>query len=147
MARGIRTTITVSENSKLVRMGLQNLDAEIPKIGRRQIYEQAELIIKRMQSYPEKRPRQKYVRTFLFRRSWELERIDTGYRISNAATQKGITYPKFVVGSILGGGQAWMHAGRWQTFKEVTEAGVGALPAKVEEQIRIAGRKTNVEVL
>jgi len=57
------TQITIKSNVGLVRQGLQDLEAEVPKIGRRRVYDAINRITRTMEGYPRERPRQKYVRT------------------------------------------------------------------------------------
>lgn len=65
--------------------------------------------------YPPMRPNQKYVRTGQLANRWATKkRGPSRWAIVNNATGKrGQQYPTYVVGDATGGGQAWMHRGRW----------------------------------
>ena len=58
--------------------------------------------------YPPERPGQKYKRTMKLQRSWRATPVPDGARIENISG-----YASYVVGDHDGGGQAWMHLGRW----------------------------------
>lgn len=68
----------------------------------------------RRQPYPPTRPNQRYRRTGLLGRSWEAGSEGDLLVIRN--TRPGAT---FVVGDGQGGGQAWMHLGRWWTAESI----------------------------
>jgi hypothetical protein len=158
MPSGVRLSVQV--RGTVVRKGLQDLtDAEAPKIGRQQIRTVMERIKRRMQVYPEERPGQSiavphstlgtvirsvgYRRTGLLGASWAIE--DTpdrnGYRIMNTAARRGRAYALYVVGSAYGTGQAWMHRGRWQVLRTVTEEEVARLPQTIAENVSMVARR------
>lgn len=145
---------------ELVRQGLQDLNAEIPKIGRRGIRTVMERIKRRMQVYPPERPGQsrtgshpvlgttyiavRYRRTGRLGRSWVIERNgNTGYILKNDARSPryGRRYTKYVVGDAYGQSQAWMHKGRWQVTRDVVEEEVAKLPAPIEQEITMVARR------
>lgn len=145
---------------ELVRQGMQDLNSEVPKIGRRGIRTVMDRIKRRMQAYPPERPGQSrkishpilgtaFVaikgRTGRLGRSWVIERVgDTGYMIKNDARNKyGRRYGKWVVGDAYGTSQAWMHQGRWQVFRDVTEEELAKLPHDVEQEITMVARRNN----
>ena len=64
--------------------------------------------------YPPERQGQTYVRTGLLRRSWRSTPTNDGARITN--DRPGAV---FVIGDWMGGGQAWMHVGRWWTAEAI----------------------------
>lgn len=150
-------------NARLVRQGAQNLDAEIPQVGRRQIRTSLNRIIRIMQAYPPERPGQyrtgshpilgttyiavRYKRTGRLGRSWVIERKgDNGYVIKNDArspkTRK--RYAQYVVGNAYGAGQAWMHKGRWDVFRDVVDDEMQTLPAPINREIEMVARRNNV---
>ena len=134
--------LTIKSNVGLVRQGLQDLSAEIPKIGRRRIYDAMNRITREMEGYPGERPNQRYVRTGNLGASWRVDRLDDGYRISNFARgPKGRLYTRYVVGDAYGLGQAWMHRGRWQLFRDVADAEIEKLPAEVVKEIDMVARR------
>ena len=133
----IRLSIAVGPGARLVRQGLQNLRAEVPKIGRQRIYETAERIMRKMQKYPPMRQGQRYTRTFRFRDSWKIRRLDNGSALTNSAP-----YAMYVVGNAYGQGQAWMHAGCWQSFRDVADAETEKLPKTIRESISMVARRS-----
>lgn len=138
--------LSIRIDGELVRKGLQDLSAEIPKVGRQQIRFTTERIVRRMQAYPGERPGQKYVRTGRLFRSWKIDSDGkTRYTIENTAARKGRKYGHYVVGDAYGTGQAWMHRGRWQLFRNVVDQEVAKLPEDVKEQILMAARRKGFE--
>lgn len=137
----IRLTIGISKNAKIVRQGLQNLRAEVPKIGRQRMFEAMQRIVVRMQKYPPERPGQKYRRTFRFRAGWRINSIpdspaQTGWQVTNV-----VPYAKYPVGNAYGEGQAWMHVGRWNLFRDVAEAEIGKLPKTIQNEVVMVARR------
>jgi hypothetical protein len=58
------------------------------------------------------RPRQKYTRTGRYGRGFHI--IKTGYKTKRAYSLiNAVPYGPYVGGNAYGGGQAWMHRGRW----------------------------------
>jgi hypothetical protein len=124
-------------NAELVAMGFQNLNAEIPQIGRLPIYRTAQEIIRRLKEYPSRVST--YIRTYVFRSGWSIDRYDLGYRISNR-----VPYGHYVVGNAFGAGQAWMHQGTWQTFRDVADEEADKLPEAVRDELTLAIRRNNL---
>lgn len=138
--------LSIRVNGELVRKGLQDLGAEIPKIGRQQIRFTSERIVRRMQAYPSERPGQKYRRTGRLFRSWKIDKSEDRYTIENTARGKrGRNYSHYVVGDAYGTGQAWMHRGRWVLFRNVVDAELQKLPEDVQEKILMAARREGFE--
>ena len=133
--------ITIESNVGLVRQGLEDLQGEIPKIGRRRMYDAMVRITSKMKKYPPERPNQRYVRTFKFRNSWSVNRTDAGYVIKNSASRKGREYGHWVVGNAYGTTQAWMHQGRWQLFRDVVDDEIDKLPKEVADKIDLVARR------
>jgi len=131
----MQITIQV-KNAELVKRGLANIRAEIPKISERTIKKAADAIVKQMRVYPPERTGQRYVRTFKLRDSWRVKPVSKGFTVAS-----GVSYGRYVVGTptgaIGGGGQAWMHVGRWLLFRDVAEYETSLLPPMVEEHIRL----------
>lgn len=121
--------------AKLVAMGFQNLADEIPKVGRKPIYNVALEVVRRMKEYPSRVST--YIRSYLFRAGWSIEKYDLGYRILN-----WVPYGHFVVGNAFGVGQAWMHVGVWRPFREVTEEEANKLPEAVRDELTLAIRRS-----
>lgn len=124
-------------NAELVSMGFQNLQAEIPQIGRLQIYRTAQAIVRRLKVYPSRITA--YIRTYVFRAGWNIDRYDLGYRISNR-----VPYGHYVVGDAFGAGQAWMHQGAWETFRNIADEEAEKLPEAIQDELTLAIRRNNL---
>ena len=151
--------LSVQVRGELVRKGLQNLEAQVPQIGRQQIRTVMDRIKRRMQEYPPEPAGQsiasqhpvlgkiyrtakgRYQRTGLLGASWSIDSTDNGYMISNSASRKGRFYAKYVVGNAYGLAQAWMHVGRWQLLRDVTDQEVANLPKEINQQIAMVARR------
>lgn len=134
-------SMSVSPPAELVRKGLEDLGAEIPKIGRLQIYQANQAVVRRMKEYPPERPGQTYVRTYTLGGGWMItpNSSGTGYSVSN-----NTPYTKYVVGNAYGLEQAWMHAGRWQLLRDVAEDEVSKLPEPIINEIKMAARRVGL---
>lgn len=133
--------LSVRFRGEVVRQGLENLSVEIPRIGRRRLRTIMNRVVRRMQAYPAERPGQLYRRTGNFFSHWKIEEITTGYAIENTAHRKGNYYGQYVVGDAYGTGQAWMHAGRWELLRDVTEEELDALPEQIEDDVVLVARR------
>jgi hypothetical protein len=123
-------------NADIVRKGLQDLSAEIPKIGRLQIYQTEQAIVRRMKEYPPPPPASTYIRTGTLGAGWMITSNTNGYTISN-----NTPYTKYVVGNAYGLEQAWMHQGRWQLLRDVQDEEVAKLPPAIESEISTVARR------
>ena len=140
------TQLSISTpNAKLVRMGLQNLSAEIPKIGKNQIYKTMTKVITIIKVYPPQPAGSKYKRTFRLQKSWTVEANgEMGYTIkSNAVTPRGRLYTKYVVGTAYGTEQAGQNA-HWKLLRDVMDKEVEKLPKAISEEIRLVARRNNL---
>lgn len=136
--------IKISKNAKLVRDGLKNLDADIPKVSRLELYNTMLKIQKELQKYPPPPPKSKYIRTFKLRAGWTVltkgkSPTRLGYSISNK-----VKYATLVMGDEFRNGQAWMHKGRWPLFKDVVEKMIDKLPTELNRNINLAARAKNI---
>jgi len=124
----------------LVRMGLQDLAAEIPQIGRLQIYRTEQAIVKRVK-YPPPPELPSYQRTYRLYRGWTITPRSNGYTISNT-----VPYTKYVVGNAYGLEQAWMHAlpGRWPLLRDVSDEEVAKLPKEIDDNISQVARRNGL---
>ena len=59
-------------------------------------------------------PLPSYRRTGRLARSWRVEREGAGYRVGSDAP-----YARFVRGHPSGGGQVWLHVGRWRPLSDI----------------------------
>lgn len=136
-------SITV-KNGELVRKGLQDLAAEIPKIGKLQIYRTGQAIVRKMKEYPTERRGQLYIRTGRLGAGWTLTANSNGYTIRNHTP-----YTKYVVGNAYGLEQAWMHVStdqgkRWNVMRDVQEDEVNKLPPEIEKEIITVARRVGL---
>ncbi|HBU28385.1 MAG TPA: hypothetical protein DEB56_00725 [Thiobacillus sp.] len=133
--------LTIKSNADLVRQGLQDLSSQPVKIGRRKIFDAMNRITREMEGYPGERPGQRYIRTGNLGASWQVRRLEDGYQIYNNASHKGRRYARYVVGDAYGQGQAWMHSGRWQLFRDVVEDEIDKLPEEVANELDLVARR------
>jgi hypothetical protein len=141
---GIPIRMAVEVRGEVVRMGLQDLSAEIPKVGRRQIRVVLNRIVSRMRANEPPEPSSyKGRRTGLLNASWGINEAPdgTGYILSNDATKRGNTYPRYVVGNGEGVGQAWMHRGRWPLLRNVVDEELTMLTQEVLENLSVTERR------
>ena len=125
--------IATVENGKIVRRGLQDLQAEIPKVSRLSIYNALRRVLKRMRKEPGRLA--SYSRTGTMRAGWPYRPIRLG---SNAYTlYNDVAYTMYVVGDSEGLGQAWFHVGRWENFREAVEEELAKLPEEAERAIEL----------
>lgn len=136
--------LSIKFDGEVVRKGLEDLKAQLPKISRQRIRTVMNRIVRRMQQYPSERPKQKYRRTGNFFYHWKIEEIDRGYSVENTAQKRGKTYGQYVVGDAYGSRQAWMHAGRWPVFRDVVDEEMEKLPEEIEDDIQMVARRNNI---
>lgn len=139
--------LTVNDDSELVRQGLQDLAAEIPKVGRLGVFRTAQRIAKRLRIYPPERPDQTYVRTNTLKNSVEIIPLGNGYNISvDPVSPKGVAYGEYVLGDADGNNQAWMHVGVWSPFANVALEEIYEMPDDVVEQLKLTGEEVGLKV-
>lgn len=139
------TQLSISfNNAELVRKGLQDLSAEVPKIGKLQIYRTEQTVVRRMKEYwtmnvPPELP--SYQRTGGLAEGYFISPTTNGYKITN-----NTPYTKHVVGNAYGLEQAWMHArpGRHKTLRDVQEEELEKLPPEIEQEITMVARRVGL---
>lgn len=135
-------TFHLETNAELTRQGLEDLAADLPKIGRLSLYRTAQGIYKRAGFYPGELPGQTYKRTRTLYQSRRIDRTDKGYVISiNPVDKRGRSYGSYVLGLPQGGGQAAYHQGRWIPIAIITEEELQKLPPEVIKSLREAAAK------
>ena len=121
----------------VVRQGLQDLSAEIPQIGRLQIYRTMQAIVRTMKVYPPPPATSTYVRTGTLGAGWTITpSASNGYTVRNDTA-----YTRYVVGNAYGLEQAWMHQGRWNLLRDVAEEEIEKLPPEIENNIVTVSRR------
>jgi len=139
------TQLSISlKGADLVRKGLQDLSAEIPKIGKLQIYRTEQTVVRRMKEYwtmnvPPELP--SYQRTGELAGGYVIIPTSSGYMIRNS-----VGHTVFVVGNAYGLEQAWMHAkpGRHKLLRDVNEEEVEKLPPEIEKEISMVARRVGL---
>ena len=132
--------LSVSLNgADIVRRGLEDLSREVPRVGREQIYRTMQGIVRRMKEYPPPPPFSSYTRTGTLGGGWHITPNGNGYTVSN-----GTPYTAYVVGNAYGLEQAWMHQGRWQLVRDVTEDEVSKLPEAIINEISLVARRVGL---
>ena len=149
----VQLTVKVDKSAELVRKGLQDLGAEVPKIGKQTIYSRLE-IAKRELNKPAKKitypvnwdsEKQKiayfasggfgkgipYISTGKSR-NWVLEALDRGWKLINK-----FAAAVYLFGDNLGNRQSNIHAGRRPIFRDVVEKQVSRLPKTIQENITV----------
>jgi len=146
------------DGAEIVRKGLENLAAEIPKVSRRRIYNTMLKIRTRMRTpgkavnYPVRwasdRQRRAFfatngfgrgiptARTDRYRMGWEISPVAEGYMLKNS-----VPYSKHVGGTAYATEQSPIHEGRWRVFRDEFDAEVKTLPAELEKDIKVAARR------
>lgn len=143
--------------AELVRQGLEDMTAEIPRIGRKRIYgamRRAQGILKTVKSRPRypiqwdsERQKRAFFATDGFGRGiptrrtgaslrWEITNTGTGYMLSVAADWAGYLY-----GHYDGGGQSRIFEGTYPLFRDVVENQITNLPPEIEQDITYYGRQ------
>lgn len=126
-------------NAEIVRRGLEDLNREIPRIGRLQIYQTSKAIVRTTKNYPPPPATSTYIRTFTLGGGWQIVSRNDGYTIQNDTP-----YTKHVVGNAYGLEQAWMHQGRWQLLRDVAEEEVSKLPPAIDNEISMVARRSGL---
>jgi hypothetical protein len=146
-----------TKGAELVRKGLADLGAEIPKIARKDIYDALMRVRSRLASpaprptYPinwdsPKQQRAYFAtdgfgrgiptkRTGRYQKAWAVVRLAAGYRIENPIPAAG-----YIGGDYSGQGQSQIHAGRWPLFMVEIENEIMELPPAIESHISYYAR-------
>lgn len=156
------TQLSVQVDGQLVRNGLQNLDAEIPKVSRLAIYRTSQRIQQRMKkigakpSYPIRWASVKQLKAFFasdgfrhgipYRRTgkypsgWKvIQKGTTGYTVMNDSESA-----QWIAGNAYGQRQSSIHAGRWPVFRDEADAEIKNLPAEIEREIVMVARRNGL---
>jgi len=155
-------TFSVRVRGDLVAKSLQELDAEIPKIGRQQIYNTVRKIKAAMRkpgkkpTYPIKWDSDKQRRAFFatggfgrgiptrrtgqYAAGWEIEKIESGYKVHNK-----FAGAKHIGGDAYGLSQSSIHKGRWAVLRDETDKAIETLPAEVGANIVTVARRKGLQ--
>ena len=155
--------LTIKIRGEVVRQGLQDLSAELPKIGRRQIRDMMNRVVRKMQEYPPEpahRTRSanhsvlgliytKTGRTGRYYKSWKIEQVTNGYKLSNTAENRGFNYAIKVGGDAYGQRQGTWNGGSmkaygWKLTRDVMDEEVEKMPDAVEKEIVMVARRVGL---
>lgn len=155
--------LTLKIKGELVRQGLQDLSAELPKIGKRQLRDMLNRVVRKMQVYPPEPSHRtatsnhsilgliytKTGRTGTYFRSWKIEQVAQGYKLSNTASRRGHEYAVYVGGDAYGQRQREWNGGSmkgygWRNTREETDKEVEKLPAEIEKEITMVARRVKL---
>ena len=154
--------LSIQVHGELVRNGLQNLDAEIPKVSRLAIYRTSQRIQQRMKkagakpSHPipwvsDKQRKAFYAsegfgggiphrRSGRYTEAWKIiQKGNTGYTVLNDSPGA-----KFIGGNAYGLEQSPIHAGRWPLFRDEAEAEINNLPQEIANEISMVARRNGL---
>lgn len=155
------TKLSIKVRGELVRMGLQDLSVELPRVGRRQIRTMLNRVQKRLSvpgkppTYPIKWDSAKQRKAFFatdgfgrgiptkrtgeYAAGWKIEPITNGYALTNETE-----YSKFVGGDAFGVVHSGIHKDRWQVYRDVVDEEVQTLPDEIEREIVMVARRNNL---
>jgi hypothetical protein len=150
--------LKVQTNAKMVRKGLEDLRAEIPKVGRARMYDALFRAMQRLKKpgkkpkYPipwdsirqmkkviamlRKRNNLPYKRTGAYQRAYRIRRLQAGHELSNPAPSA-----KYVGGTGRGERRSRIHAGRWPLMRDEVDKELLKLPSAVVQHIKIVARQ------
>jgi len=122
---------------KVVRKGLENLRATIPKVSRQRLWEAVQWIKKKLsytQTKPPRRPKQTYIRTFTMLKGYRIGKTAAGgyYFMSTAP------YTVYVIGGADGTGQTRIFVDRWPNMRETVEWVIARSVKAIQRGIRLA---------
>jgi hypothetical protein len=133
--------------AELVRQGLKDLRAEVPKIGAQDLYDALKRARAKVIKYPPPPPGSRYRRTGTYGRAWTVRRNPTGrrqfagYTLIGHAVQRVREYTKYVGGDAYGLQQAMIHEGRWVLARDAIEAEMKKLPRITQDHIDTVARR------
>ena len=156
------TQLSIKVKGELVRKGLQDFSAEVPKVGRRQIYNTLIRIQRRMSksgkrpTYPIKWDSDKQrkaffasdgfgrgipsVRTFKYEDAWKVTPSQNGYVLENASG-----YAQYLSGDAYGQVHSGIHKGRYENLRDVVDDETKKLPDDVEKELVIVARRKGLD--
>lgn len=149
---------------ELVRKGLEDFAADIPRVSKGRIYGRMDAARKRISKYPPiyrgrmpggfKSDKQRryvmmlvrqgkvpYQRTGAYMDTWEIVTLpnDRGYRLQTRG--KADKYAKWVGGDARGRNQARIHQGRWAVARTVIDEEVAKIPQEIDRELSSRARR------
>lgn len=150
--------IKITTNARMVRKGLENLAAALPKIGRQTMYDalfRAQKKLKRPGkpiAYPVKwdsiRQRKKvmamlreqnnlpYKRTGAYQKGYRIRALKNGHELSNP-----LPHAQYIGGNARGGRQSSIHQGRWPLMRDVLDKELARLPSAIVSHMKVVARQ------
>lgn len=157
MPSGVQLTASL-RGATLVRMGLEDLKTELPRVGAARMYaamQRAQTELRKpgkRPTYPIKweteRQRRAYFatngfgggipshRTGKYEKGFQIRRNTNGYALFNRTP-----YTKYVGGSADGTGQSFIHLDRWVLIRDAVDRAVRRLPQDVREDVFMVARR------
>ena len=155
--------LKVTSNAKLVRRKLENLKAEVPKVGSHRIYEALARAMKRLKK-PGKKPKRPipwvsliqmqaffasegfgggipHKRRGIYQKGFRIRKVSKGYELSNLS--KGA---KYVGGDARGKGQSPIHRGNYPLMRDEVDREIKKLPAAVIQQLKIVAKQKGIQI-
>ena len=149
------TTITVSTNAGNIKIGVEKVAENLPRLTKKQL--KAAMTDARKVArgnwpngggpggYSIPQPQgTKYRRTGNYGRSMTITESGLSYILRSEAKRNGRTYAPFVGGNAIGALQAQIHAGRWPLLSRAVADQIRDLVAAIEGDIEIAARAAGV---
>ena len=157
------TQLTIKiEGAEIVRKGLEDLAAEVPKVSRQRIYNFMRKVQARMRKpgkairYPVKWDSEKQRRAFFasngfgrgiparrtgkYNQAWAIQRLgETGYRLTNPTK-----YSQYVGGTAYGTSQSRIHGGRWPVMRDVFDDQFEKLPQEIQDALVAVARRNKL---
>jgi hypothetical protein len=149
--------VAITVKAQIVRQGLQDLSADIPKIGRLQLYRASQSIVRIMRIYPPAPSGSRYERTGRLGDSFKIERLVQGYKIINNVksraqrsrkargrkrahiAREGVLYARYVIGDVNGEGQSG-YMKHWRLIRDVAIEEVDKLVPEVSKLIHLSAK-------
>lgn len=130
--------IRMVSNAVLVRKGIENFGASMPKVGKLSLYELSQRIYRRLGIEGKKLPGQRYVRTGTSLSARSIEKLADGYRVIWDPTDpRGKPYGVYLRGTpFQGGTQTRIHSGRWVEYFVITNEEVKRMPPDTIARLR-----------
>jgi hypothetical protein len=153
--------LSIKVDGELVRKGLEDLSAAIPRVSRQRIRTIINRIVRRMEkegekpSYPIKWDSERQRRAFFasdgfgrgiptkrtnkYVNSWKVASINNGYRLQNSTD-----YAKYLGGDAYGQVHSGIHSGRWENLRDVVAAETEKLPDEIENDLIMVARRNGL---
>lgn len=130
------TQVTVKVDASQVEALTYKATLAVERLPQKVIKAEIQAAVDLVRTYPPPPVGSTYRRTGTYFRSFKIESIGRGYRMSSDARQKGRRYTKYVGGLQDGSGQAAVHNGRWMKIREAMMYALNAIIERGDEYFR-----------